>query len=203
MAASSIQITQGSGTRLATDSYTEGAVIVHNERVGIGDAINATYGIVAAMSTATANSHLLQIMAGASLRVRVLRIEYYLDTPATTVALGVVSLVRLTTAGTGGVAIGVNAFDPAEAAAGATAMQLPTTKGTEGTTLWNGTMKFLQTLSASDDLLQPRMVWDFDRLRAKPVIIAAGTANGIVIRQDSAIAGANARISVLIAESSY
>lgn len=200
---SSLQVNPGSGLRLATDSYTESAVTVHNQRLGIGDAINPTYSIVAAMSTATAASHLIQIMAGASLRVRIHLIEYYLDTLATTAALGTVSLFRLTTAGTGGAALATTALDPADAASGATARQLPTTKGTEGQQLWTGNVRYIQTASASDGLVQPVLVWDFDRLRGKPVIIAAGTSNGVAIKQETAIAGAVARISVLLSESSY
>ena len=203
MTASSLQVTPGSGLRLATDSYTEAAVTVHNQRLGLGDAINPTYSLVLATSTATAASHLLQIMAGASLRVRIHLIEYYLDTLATAAALGSVSLFRLTTAGTGGTVLARAALDPADAASGATAMQLPTSKGTEGAQLWTGNVRYIQTASASDGLVQPVMVWDFDRLRGKPVIIAAGTSNGIAIKQETAIGGAQARISVLYSESSY
>lgn len=204
MTASSIQITQGSGTRLATDAYAEGGNIVHNEKIVLGEQNLASYVAVAAMSTATANSHLLQIMAGPSLRVRIRRIEYYLNSLATTAALGNVDIRRLTTAGSGGSTIAAPPLDPADVAAAASVMQLPTTKGTEAAAqLWSGTAYYMQTIGASTPLVQPILAVDFDRPRSRPLVIAAGTSNGIAIKQETAIAGAIARIVVWFDESEY
>ena len=204
MAASSIQITQGSGTRLATDSYTEGGVTVHNERVGMGEGILPTYTIVAGnTSTATVDSHLIQIMAGASLRVRIRRIEMIQDGLASTAALLETRLYRLTTAGTGGSTNTPRPLDPADAAAGATSMSLPTAKGTEGVLLAISKPYMIQTIGASTPVTVPTLVWDFDNPRSGPLIIAAGTANGIAIKNSNAVAGAGVMFTIWIAESSY
>lgn len=203
MAASRIGVTAGAGTNVATNSYTESGFTVHDEKVILGEQYHPTYTVVDAMSTATANAHLLQIMAGASLRVRIRRIEIYQDTLATTATIASLSIYRLTTAGTGGVAVTPRALDPADAAAGATAMRLPTAKGTEGNQLWTGNVYYMQTAGASSIMQQPAMVLDFDGLRQKPIIVAAGVTNGIAIKHETAVAGAIARITVVIDETAF
>jgi hypothetical protein len=203
MARSHVLVPSTGTIKLATYQYTDGANIKDDELVALGEQHLPTYSVVGAPSTATANSHLVQIMAGASNRVRIRRIEYYLNTLATTAAFGVVSLFRLTTAGTGGGAVTPSAFDPADSGSGATAMTLPTVKGTEGAQIWTGAAYFMQTAGASTPLVQPILVWDFDRLHSKPITIAAGTTNGVAIKQETAIAGAIARISVIFDESPY
>ena len=75
MAESIVQVTEGSGKKLHTFNRTIGANSVEDEVVLLGENYLASYMIVAAASAATANSHVLQIMAGASLKVRVRRIE--------------------------------------------------------------------------------------------------------------------------------
>lgn len=198
MVAANVQITQGAGTRMATSSYTEGGVTVHDEKVLLGETYLPTYTVclLANISTATANSHLLQIMAGASNKVRVRRIEIYQSVMATTATILGLGIYRLSTAGTGGTAYGVNPLDPSDGAADATAMSLPTVKGTEGALLHLGGMLMMQTLGASTLLTLPGYVLDFDRRRSKPLMIAAGTANGIAVKNTAAIAGGSVNITV-------
>ena len=74
----------------------------------------------------TADSHIFQIMAGASLRVGIRRITIYQRTAANTTRQVRFAVFRLTTAGTGGSAITPLPLDPASAASGATAATLPT-----------------------------------------------------------------------------
>jgi hypothetical protein len=204
MGESIVQVTEGSGKKLHTWQRTIGANSVEDEYVLLGENALASYTMTDdARSTATANSHLWQIMAGASLKVRVRRIEIFQSVMATTAALAELRLYRVTTAGTGGGATGFIPLDPSDAASGATGMTLPTVKGTEGNLIAVAKPYMMQTIGASAQLQSPSVVWDFDRPRSKPLIIAAGTTNGIVIKNVTAIAGASLGVLVWIDETSF
>ena len=203
MVAANIQITQGSGTRLATSSYTEGAVTVHDEKMLLGETYLPTYTIPSSASIATADSHVCQVMAGASLKVRIRRIEIFQSVLATTAALGSWSVFRLTTAGTGGGAVTPAPLDTTDAASGATAMTLPTAKGTETTRIVLAQVYYMQTAGASSTLAQPILVFDFDRPRSKPLIIPTGTTNGIALKNETAVAGASVRFNIWFDETSF
>lgn len=204
MAASNVSITQGAGTRLATNSYTEGGVTVHDEKSINGEQYLATYIVnAAAVPTTTASSHLIQLMAGASLKVRIRRIELWQYAMATTVALMDTRIYRLTTAGTGGTGFAASPLEASDGASGAQPMQLPTAKGTEGTLLIGGRPYMMQTLGASAQLSQPIAVWDFDRPRSKPIVIPAGTANGIAIKNIDAVPGGSVIVNIWFDESSF
>jgi hypothetical protein len=204
VAESIVNVTEGSGKKLHTFNRTIGANSVEDEVTINGEQYLASYlGTDPAATTATVNSHLYQVMAGASLKVRIRRIEIWQQVMATTAVMMQVSLVRLSTAGTGGTAITPSALDPADAAAGATSMQLPTVKGTELLTFAVGSMYMMQTVGASTPLVGPGLVWDFDRPRSKPLIIAAGTTNGIAIKNQTAVAAANVHINIWFDESNF
>ena len=204
MADSSINVTEGSGKRLQTYDHTVSSVLVQRQAVVLGEQPLASYLAGASgVSTATANSHLLQIMAGSSSNVRIRRIELWQQVMATTAAIMQVSIVRLSTAGTGGGAVSVNNLDAADAAAGATAMSLPTAKGTEPGTLINAGVYMMQTVAASAQLAGPSLVWDFDGLRFKSLVIAAGTSNGIALKNVTAIAAGTVHINVWLSETAW
>src|SRR6266566_9463533 len=120
-------------------------------------------------------------MAGSALRVYVRRIVVYQLTAATTGAVMTWRLFRLSTAGTGGTVIGSAALDPADAAAGATGMALPTVAGTTSNVMWIASSYLLQTVGASmaPGELPKLLDIDFEQPHVKPLIIAAGTSNGI------------------------
>lgn len=200
-----IAVTPGSGAKLATGpTYTENANVVQDEKVVLGEQYVASYLVTTApTSTATANSHLLQIMAGASLKVRIRRIEMHQYGLATAATIMDTRLIRLTSAGTGGTGLGVPQADPADAAAGATAMTLPTVKGTEGSILFINRPYMMQTIAASAQLNQPILVWDFDRLHSKPLIIAAGAANGVVVKNVDSVPAAQVTILVWLDEAAF
>jgi hypothetical protein len=82
-------------------------------------------------------------------------------------------------------------------------MTLPTVKGTEGAALWSGSVYMMQTIGASAQLQNPILDLDFDRPRSKPIIIPAGTANGICIKWVTAIAAGTVFANVLIDESNF
>ena len=204
MAESIVQVTEGTGKKLHTFNRTIGANSIEDEVVLLGENYLASYTVTTAgVSTATANSHTLQIMAGASLKVRIRRIEVWLYNPATAAAITQVDLFRLTTAGTGGTVITPAVMDPAEAAAGATAMVLPTAKGTEGVLIRRAVPYLLQTVAASIGTMGPIIDWDFDRPRSKPLIIAAGTANGMAVKWVSAAAAGQVQVNVIFDESNF
>lgn len=204
MAESLVQVTEGTGKKLHTNQRTIGANNVEDEVVILGEQYLASYIVHpnANISTATGASHLLQIMAGASLKVRIRRIEIFQVVLATTVSFIDFQLWRLSTAGTGGTAYNPAPLEPGDVA-GATAMTLPTVKGTETTQICSVQPVLLQTLGASADLTQPRAVIDFDRPRSKPLIIAAGAANGIAIKNGGGVAGASIMVNVWLDESNF
>jgi hypothetical protein len=204
MPESLVQVTEGSGKLLHTFQRTIGANTVEDEVLITGENYLATYTVEGAPATTTATSHLLQIMAGATLKVRVRRIEIHQLVAVTAAAIMSVSIVRLSTAGTGGTAVTAMPLDPSDAAAGATGMTLPTAKGTEAgaNVIAIGALYLTQTVAASAAIAQP-LIFDFDRPRSKPLIIAAGAANGICIKNTAAHAGATVGITVWVDESNF
>lgn len=152
-----------------------------------------------AVALATANSHLLQIMAGASLRVGIRRITVYQAVNASAIAINQWGVYRLTTAGTGGTSITPASLDPADAASGATAMTLPSSKGTEST-LIEYRHATLHTTAATVDL-NPLAIFDFTTERTKALWIAAGTSNGIALKNISSDAAGTVRIVAELVES--
>lgn len=191
MSASSLQVTPGSGLRLSTNSYTEGAVTVHDQKVILGEPYEATYVTsFDAVSVASAGQF-VNLMAGASLPVYVRRI-YLAQQGYTTTAVWQIRIYRLTTAATGGAAPGVSPLDTTDAAAGATVMQLPTGSGTEAALLHLRSMVFAATSTTA--LANPGgQVLDlsFPNQGRKSLRIPAGTANGITIKVQTAGGASN------------
>jgi hypothetical protein len=203
-----IQVNSGTGPKLGTGpTYTENSSVNQDEKVILGEQYLAGYianpNTVGAILTATANSHIFQIMAGSAFKVRIRRIEMYQMAMATTAATMELRLHRLSSAGTGGSAHPPTVLNPADSASGATCMTLPTVKGTETTIVAWASPYMMQTVGASAQLSQPTVVWDFDRLRSGPLIIAAGVANGIAIKNITAIAAATMFFNVWFDESAF
>lgn len=208
MAESLIALTEGSGAKnLHSFQRVVGINTVEDQVVLMGEPYLAGYiatpATSGARSTATASSHIFQIMAGASLKVRIRRILLYQAAAATAATLATVALQRLSTAGTGGGVETVVPLDPSDAGAGATCMTLPTVKGTVGALVGFRTCYMMQTIAASAQLQAPLLDWDFDRLHQKPLIIPAGAANGICLQWNTATAGASVLFEVWLDESNY
>jgi hypothetical protein len=174
-----VQVTEGSGKKLHTWQRTIGANSVEDEFILHGEYPYPTYGVQAeGISIATTNDHVLQLMAGSSLNVRIRRI--YIEQSANATAAGTASMqiLRLTTAGTGGGALTPAKFNTGDAAAGATAMTLPTAKGTESTVLRRFAMAVRSAAtSGSEDYHE----WE-QLPNAGPIVIPAGTTNGIAVK---------------------
>lgn len=199
MVESFINVTEGAGKKAHTNQRTIGANVVEDEYTLPGEYAYATYTFSAsAVSHATAASHMLQIMAGASLNVRIRKIVVsQRGVPAAVISTEFV-FVRLTTAGTGGTVITARPYDGADAAAGATGMTLPTAKGTEGVTLWDESI-WLGTVAVP--VATNKLVWT-QTPGTKPIIIPAGTTNGLAIK-NSAGSTATMDITVEVVETNF
>ena len=198
-----VQVTSGAGPKLHTWQRTIGANNVEDEAVYPAEYPLAAYIVAGVIvSTGTANDHLLQVMAGASLNVRIRRIRVAQAGLVTAAANLTISLFRLTTAGTGGTAVTPAKLDTADAASGATAMTQPTVKGTESTLLFTRRAFLTQTSPAGG--LSPDAGWEWvQHPSSKPIIIPAGAANGVALKVMAAYAGASVDIEVEFVETSF
>ena len=195
-----VQVTEGTGKKLHTYQRSIGGNLVQDEVVVRGEPYLAAYcARTAGISTATAASHTLQIMAGASLRLYIREIHIWQMAAASAAASGRFDVVRLTTAGSGGTAIPTPTFDPADTSAGATAQALPSTKGTEGDIIMFLPVGFSGALPATEAHTVRWVASDM----SKAIIVAAGTSNGIAIKCASAIASATVAIDVVFSEASF
>ena len=207
MTVSAIAVTEGSGKNIWTDQRTVSAVVRQAQYVLLAEPAGATYSVVAEdVSIANAGDHVLQIMAGASLYVRVYRIviKQAANTTAANAAGRTLEIRRLSTAGTGGTVITPRPFDGGDAAAGATAMQgiLNANHGTEGDKLLRTYLVFRQAILATG--AQADDIWSWEaHPRGKPIIIAPGVTNGIGIVNITATAGATVNVTVEFTETSY
>ena len=134
-------------------------------------------------------------------------LEHLIATASVTAAsIQRLQLVFRSSASTGGTAVTPAKLDTADAASGATAMTLPTGKGTEAanpisTQTAVATQAVTATYPGTPGLLLAR--WDFDRLRSKPLIIDVGTTKGICVKNITAIAGGTVYVNALIDETSF
>jgi hypothetical protein len=205
MAETFTNVTEGSGKKLHAWDRTIGANTVLDEVVVLGDQYLASYTLNSQnTSIATANDHILQIMAGASLNVYIRRIVISQSAAATAAGIISFAFLRLTTAGTGGTARTPAPHDTTDAASGATGMTLPTVKGTEGTEIHRHYAQTIQTVSVGGPASATILLdWDCDRMRVKPWRIAAGTANGLAVKSLVAAAAATINISVVFTEQNF
>lgn len=206
MAESIVQLNTGTGgPKLHTFNRTIGANSVEDEVVIAGEQYLATYRVATAqVSLATANSHLLQIMAGASLNVYVRSIRIFQAAVVTAAAINAIALFRLTTAGTGGTALTPQPLDSSDAASGAAAMSLPTVKGTEAATQLDFVECYwLQTMPTAVDFAPLRAVFSFDGPRSKALRIPAGATNGLAIKNLTANAAGTVIVSAEIVEANF
>jgi hypothetical protein len=198
MPASRIGIQEGSGKNADTFQRAKGAFNVEDQWVLEGENAEATYVLTALnVSLAVATDHCLQIMSGASFNVRVKSIRIRQFALAGAVNTARFDLFRLTTAGTGGGTITPRPYDTAESAAGCTGMTLPTAKGTEGVLLDRIEMGIVAAHPLTEEA-----TWTY-LPGMKPIIIPAGTANGLALKNVGAIATATADIVVRVIETNF
>lgn len=192
---STIQINEGTGAYLDHYQRTITSNTVNQARVVLSEPYAASYtvSVTTAVSTAVANTHLLQIMAGSLNRVVLRRLQVSQIVNAGAETRCVFQLLRLTSAGTGGTSYTPAAVDPVDTATAATAMTAPSAKGTEGTVLWTQARTIPDT--ALTNTTEPLLIdLDWRDPRTKGPVIAAGTSNGLALKNITAVATATVHI---------
>lgn len=203
MAETNVNVTEGSGKRLHAWDRTISATVVLDQFTLPGEYPYASYvALGAGISTATASDHVLQVMSGASSYLRIRRIRIEQQGNATTAALAVIQVWRLTTAGTGGTTVTPRPFDTGDSAATASAMTLPTAKGTEGTLIFQFTNLYRQAVSATSAVADDAWEWT-QQPNQKPLIVPTGTANGIAIKHVTGVAAATCNVQIEFVETTW
>jgi hypothetical protein len=200
MADSSINVTEGSGKRLHTWDRTISSTLVQDQFTLPGEYPVSSYVALAnGISIATANDHIIQVMAGSSLKVRIRRVRVSQSAYATTAGAGFFELWRLSSAGTGGTSLTPRQMDFSDSASGATSMTLPSAKGSEQYLIDRERLMLGQstTLIGTD-------FWEWAPPPGfEPLIVNAGTANGIAIKSTAAIAGGSVNVAIYFIETSF
>lgn len=202
MAESLVQVTEGVGKKLHTNSRVIGANTVEDEFVIQGEYPYASYVVEATPGLATANDHLLAIagLAGAAIRIR--RIRIWQAAVTTSTAFHNIELWRTTTTTpSGGSAVTPRPWDTADAASSATVQRQPVTKGTESVRLVRWFPVVVSAASAGAGPLVD-MDWTTDN-QLKPLLIPAGATNGIAIKNISTQAAGSVQIQVDWVEAGY
>ncbi len=152
--------------------------------------VRATYVASVQGVAYTSATQILVIEAPAGSPVYISRLIIWQTGTDTTNAITNFTLIRTTTAGTGGT-ITPNPYDTADAAFGGIVRSAPTA-GTAGVTLFNIPLD-VPTAAAN----QPAVVLDFDGPHARKMpVIAAGTANGIALVAPATTGGASFGASI-------
>ena len=198
MAEGFVNVTEGSGKKLHTFNLTIGANSVEDEIVRLAPGYLASYtASYSGAPTATANSWLCQLQAGASLNVYVTRIRIIQRIAPGATTIQTFETRRSTVAGTAGTAVTARPDDSTDAASGATGILLPTA-GTEGVLLWSET----KSLKVAPFDPTPLLEWT-PAAYGKPFRIPAGTANGIFVKNIAAIAAAQMDIMIDFYEANF
>jgi hypothetical protein len=182
MPTSYVSFDEGTTKKVRTFQRTDGGDTVYEWMYSESEPPLDAYTVTALnIAGVTANSHLLQVMAGASLRVGIRRITIYQYGAANATRQVRFGVYRLSTAGTGGSAITPDPLDPASAASGATAATLPSSKGTEGVDVGGLHNAIIQS-TITNQTANPLLDLDFGLGRERPLWIAAGASNGIALK---------------------
>lgn len=200
MAESIVQVTEGVGKKLHTWDRTIGANTVQDEVVVQGESYLPTYfAQFTTVASATSADHIAQIMAGASLNVRIKRIDIEQVGLAGAVGSAAWDIIRITSAGTGGTAVTPQKADNGDAASGATAIQLPGVKGTEAAVALFRKRTAMVAAQPTGTFTNLYLA-STDR---KPLVIPAGTTNGIVIKAVVGVATVTWDVTIEFTETSF
>lgn len=204
MGESYTNVTEGSGKRQHSWQRTISSIPVEDNFVIPGEFPLPSYiASSTAIAASTAAAHCMELMAGASAHVRIRRIRVEQDGLITTAASQQIQVWRLTTAGTGGSVITPRPLDTTDAAATATAMTLPSAKGTESLMIDQRSLFCIQVVPTAG-ATTPAAVWEWKGMDGhKGLIIPAGTANGISIKCASARAGLTVTVSIEFVETTF
>jgi hypothetical protein len=191
-----VEVTSGSGLKLHTNTRVIGTNTVHDEVVIPGEPYLPTFFVSRAASIATGNDHLLALMAGASVNLRIRRIHLRQSVIAAAAGTADFAIFRLSTAGTGGTVLTPAPFDTTDTAS-STARSLPSAKGTETTNMFQlhvGLTATYPTYHEAEWVQHPS---------EKPIIVPAGTSNGIAIKNLVAVTTATIECRIEFSESSF
>lgn len=182
-----IQVTNGGGPKVSTGPlYTENANAVQDQKVILGEGYLAHYAVDSNGGIAPPNAASkawFAINAGASLNLRIRRLLINQATiSATTAGSITLGVYRTTTAPTGGTAQTPRLFDNSDAAAGATAASVSNATFTADPALGTRLALFsLPVFLTYPFNLEPFELRWGDQPGTKPIIVPAGTANGITL----------------------
>lgn len=185
---------------LWTYQYTVGGTASQEQVYVPGPAPWPTYDFVASQITlATANSHLLFIMADGTNYDRIKSIRIMPRALPTASAAALIRLFRVTSIGTGGTAVNGGAFDSSDGYGG-TAQALPSSLGTEtGVALAQWSWHIPGTAYTFNPY---DIYWEAPE-GGKEIIFGNGTATGIAIKNVSAISGAFVDIMVTLTTTAH
>lgn len=169
-----MQITEGSGKKLHTFDRVVGANTVHDEIVVVGAPYLAAYSVVANALTIAGNDKLLVLFAGASEKLRVYRIRVQQAAIASAGDLLVFGISRTTSAGTGGTVLTPHPHETTDAAS-ASAISKPTGGAALGVEIGRRFAPLLSTYPMGT--FTEWVAVD----GVKPIVIPAGTANGLAV----------------------
>lgn len=202
MSESSVAVSPGSGKNLHTWDRTISATLVQDQVVIPGEYPLASYVIGATgVSCATSGDHLLAINSGTTNYVRVRRIWVQQNATGGPSQSYLTVLRTTSVAPSGGTAVTPAKFDLADAAAGCTARTLPSTKGTESTTILFGRIGFTNTSPAT---VENGFYWE-QHPSCKPIIIDphASGQTGIAIKLTTGVASVTVNLFVEVVETAW
>lgn len=200
MTESQIALTEGSGKNLHTWQRTIGGTAREDDFYIEGAPTFTTYTAIApACSVGSASGHLLQVMGDGTHYVRLERLEFRQVGTAGVDSLATYQLRLVTTAGSGGTAINARPHDESDTDPYAGDVRyVPTTKGTEGSLLWQTRMPLADALPD----YRP-VVWDRPAGNVKQYIAGPGTADGFVLVNSTGIGTATVDIIATFTVSEY
>ena len=148
MSESTLQVTEGDGPLLHVDNKSIGGQTVKEEYILHGEQALPSYqAFFSSVSIPLGTEkHPFELMAGASLKLRVREIVVFQQAATAAGTQLVFDIKRLSTAGTGGPTNPIAALDPSSPSSGATLMETPTAEGTEGDTVVSGVLPLTATL---------------------------------------------------------
>jgi hypothetical protein len=202
MAVSIVGVDEPAGSpdkNLHTNQRTISSVAREDQYVQLGQPAYTTFIAYAhTISIATANAHVLQVMADGTNYTRLHRYKITLtdDRPAAD-SIALMILLRLTTAGTGGSAVTPASHDTDSYSGGV--MTLPSSKGTESTHLRYDYLQIPTAFPSHNGVLAE---WE-QHPHEKPIIFGTGTGAGLAWKISSGIASCTVEIHAEFSVTTY
>lgn len=201
MAESTLGYTDGAGKNIHTFARSIGGTTKEDQVWLPGEHYLPTYSFTATgVATTTSASHLFFVQGDGTNYLRIHSIVVGQMALAGAAATALLSVIRTTTAGSGGSAVSGRAYDEGDTNPYAgTAQTLPSSKGTEGVTLLVGHL----ALAAAQPMTTAN-IWEWHHdVNGKPIIIAPAVTNGICIKITTGVATSTVYVQVEATNSTY